>query len=340
MSQYAHLSELDPEFAAAQAAKPHQGFDLSVGTLALKEVWKTVLQPATYTALYKPRVRTDAKYSVKDHTVAVEGGEIIVRVVIPEPIEPTQTFPVLVWFHGGGWIFGDVDQDDYLLRIYSTELQIVTVNVDYRTAPEHTFPTPWNDSFTALRWVASNAVSISVSLDKGFIAGGWSAGGNLAATCAHRAREDYLFNDKPLTGTYLGFPVTVHIDGYPEKYKDQLLSMEQNKNSPTLTREAMRFTWDLLKAPPEDPLSSPLLYPSHAGLPPAYVQICGFDPLRDEGLLYERLLRDAGTATKLDVYPGVPHVFNVSNPGIKAATKFEADTLEGLKWLLAGGKQL
>ncbi|KAI0053262.1 hypothetical protein FA95DRAFT_1601282 [Auriscalpium vulgare] len=334
MSQHTHLSEVDPEFAAAQAAQPLQNFDFSLGLSALKEGWK---KAGAQTALYKPRVRADARYSIEDHTIPVEGGEIIVRVVTPEPTELEQTFPVLVWFHGGGWIFGDVDQDDYLLRIYSTELQIVTVNVDYRTAPEYTFPTQWDDSFAALKWVASNATSISVSLDKGFVVGGLSAGGNLAATSTHRARDDSFFKDKPLTGTYLGYPVIVHMDAYPEKYKDQLLSMEQNKDAPMLTRDAMRFLWDTAKAPPEDPMSSPLLYPSH-GLPPAYIQVCGLDPVRDEGILYEHVLREVGIATRLDAYPGVPHVFNVSNPGIKAATKFEADTLEGLKWLLASTK--
>ncbi|KAI0053256.1 alpha/beta-hydrolase [Auriscalpium vulgare] len=281
---------------------------------------------------------SDAKYSVTDHKVPVDGGEIVVRVVIPESDDPKQTFPVLTWLHGGGWALGNIDQDDWALRVWSTELQVVTVNVEFRSAPEHTFPIPWDDSYTALKWVASNAASISVSLDKGFLIGGMSAGGNLAATVAHLARDDPFFSDKPLTGSYLAIPVIVHADAYPEKFKDQLLSMEQNKDAPNLTRDSMRFYLDTVKAPPEDPKTSPLLYPSHAGLPPAYFQICGLDPLRDEGLLYERELRAAGTRTKLDVYPGVPHAFQVFSPTISAAAKYEADTLVGLKWLLAGAK--
>ncbi|KAI0053255.1 alpha/beta-hydrolase [Auriscalpium vulgare] len=336
MSQYAYLSEVDPEYAAFRAANPTPDPDYS-SVVDLKKRWIDLVQP-NFAALYKARMRPDAKYSVADHKVPVDGGEIVVRVVIPETDDPKQTFPVLTWFYGGGWVFGNIDQDDWLLRVYSTELQVVTVNVEYRSAPEHTFPSPWDDGFAAVKWVASNAASISVSLDKGFIIGGMSAGGNLAATIAHLARDDPFFSDKPLTGSYLAIPAIVHGDAYPEKFKDQLLSMEQNKDAPNINRDFVRFCWDTVKASPEDPKMSPLLYPSHAGLPPTYFQICGLDILRDEGLLYERELRDVGNRTKLDVYPGLPHGFQVFSPTVSAAAKYEADTLVGLKWLLAGAK--
>ncbi|KAI0053261.1 alpha/beta-hydrolase [Auriscalpium vulgare] len=321
MAQYAHLSEPDPEFAAIAPSSLPPPPDLSAPA-ALQKHWIDTVQPTLWAPVYKSRLTEDAQYRVEDHKVPVDDGEIVVRVVTPGSNDLGETFPVIVWFHGGGWVLGNVDQDDYQLRLMSTELRAVTVNVDYRTAPEHPYPTPWDDSFAAVKWVATNAGAMAADLAKGFVLGGVSAGGNIAAVLAHRVRDDAFFARTPLTG----------------QYKSELLSEKQNDEAPCLNRALREFFQVQVKAPPHDPGFAPLLQPSHAGLPPAYLQICGLDPLRDEGLLYARVLREAGIAAKLDVYPGVPHCFNVWTPDIKLAVKYEADTMSGLKWLLTAGK--
>lgn len=209
--------------------------------------------------------------------MAVEGGEIAVRSYVPASSTDDACFPMLFWTHGGGrryryvchcaelrvyitgWVIGDLEMDDYYLKILCVELQIVIVSPDYRLvrshtprgsghvliftrrAPEHPFPTGINDAFAALKWVGfnhnyvhtspltsskakQNAGRFNVDLSKGFLVGGPSAGGNFAAILAHRAKADPEFSQHPLTGQILQYPVTVHPDVVPEEYGDIPLS--------------------------------------------------------------------------------------------------------------------
>ena len=183
----------------------------------------------------------------------------------------------------------------------------------------------------------------------GFVIGGISAGANLAAVVAHLYQEK---KDTPrLTGQYLCIPTTCEPAALPEKYKDLYLSREQNKEALILNQKSiemfegksgsLRQKTELsnlrkghYKPDPLSPLRSPLLFPSHAGLPPTYIQICGADPLRDEGLLYEQVLREDGVDTKLDVFPGLPHGFWSWFPDATFSKDFQAKTVQGLKWLL------
>jgi len=182
---------------------------------------------------------------------------------------------------------------------------------------------------------------LSASLSKGFIVGGMSSGGNLTAVITHRARDDPFFADKKITGQILMIPTVLHLDGYPTEYKSELLSLEQNRDSPLLGETDLRRLFGWIGAPDAtDPEISPLRYSSHRDIPPAYIQVCGLDPLRDEALLYDKLLREAGVVTKLDIYPGVPHTFHIFAPKIKQAVKFERDFRDGLRWLLDGAPQL
>ncbi|KAI0057882.1 hypothetical protein BV25DRAFT_1830628 [Artomyces pyxidatus] len=330
MSEYSSIP--DPEWAPIGATLPPMVYP-NTESIAPHEEWLAVLRNIS-----RPPLPDESKYRVQDHQVPVEGGKITVRVVIPNSGDADATYPLVVWLHGGGWVAGNLDQDDCLLRSLSIELQATTVNVDYRLAPQYPFPTGLNDSYAAFKWAASNVDRISASLTKGFIIGGQSAGGNLAAVVAHRAHADPFFQDKSLTGQYLSIPVTLHYEAYPEKYKSELRSWEDNRDQKILSADVMRRVYKCYQAPADDPEMSPALYPSHAGLPPAYIQVCGLDPLRDEGILYARLLREAGIPTRLDVYPGVPHGFQVVAPNIGLASKLKNDTYNGFRWLLAGGK--
>ncbi|KAF8208872.1 Alpha/Beta hydrolase protein [Mycena galopus ATCC 62051] len=336
MAQYSHLSEPDPEFA------PH-----IARLLAIPEVKDVAASRARFNSLfletakktYSPGLPKDTEYRLKDHHIDVENGQILVRSLIPAKDGSDTTYPLMVWLHGGGWMNGNVELDDYQLRAICMELKISILNVDYRLAPEHPHPTPLNDSYAALKWAAASTELLCADLKKGFIIAGLSAGGHLASIIAHRARDDPFFEEKKLTGSLLQIPAVLNHNACPEKYKPLLLSYEQNKDAPLLATERVLWVMGLLGGNPADPEVSPLLYPSHKGLAPTVIQVCGLDPLRDEGLLYDSILREEGVKTRTIAYPGVPHGFQYLFPAFKQALKWEQDYREGLQWLLDGAPQ-
>jgi len=336
MSSYSHLSDPDPEFAAHLEQHPHLPLSPPGDVAAAQQGWIENTQ-AQITDIEKRRLRPDAGYRVQDHTVPVEGGEIVVRAVIPGTGGDGLSYPLLFWTHGGGLIFGNVDQDDYLMRNLSTELQVTTLNVDYRLAPGHLFPDQLNDSFSALKWAIANVDSLSISpKEKGIILGGCSAGATLAAGLAIRVRDDPFFRDTHITGQYLACPLLVHIDAYPN-FPNELLSMEQNKDAPGLNKQMTVWIFETIGGSATDPELSPVLASSHANLPPAFFQICGLDPLRDDALLYDRLLREAGCKTYTKVYPGLPHAFPWEYPDLQSSEQYQLDIRTGLRWLLHQG---
>ncbi|KAI0770540.1 Alpha/Beta hydrolase protein [Fomes fomentarius] len=293
----------------------------------------------TYSSLAKycgERLPSETEYSVEDRLIPVENGEINLRIVRPTASASNSTYPVMVWFHG--WALCDSNMDDNHLRTISTDLQLVTVNVEYRLVPEHPFPTPLEDCYAALTWVVTHAADIGVALDKGLIIGGDSAGGNLTASVALKARDDPFFArgaGNIITGQYLREPVLVHaLAAIPDAYKPCWRSYEENKDAPLLTRDAMLLYFNLYGAAPDDLRVSPLLAPSFAGLPPTFLQIMELDPLRDDGVVYEKRLREAGIPVKIILNPGVGHGFHYIFPEIDATRKVDRDAREGLRWLL------
>ncbi|KAA1470631.1 alpha/beta-hydrolase [Dentipellis sp. KUC8613] len=336
MSQYAHLSEVDPEFAPfiamLRSQRDWSEEDISVQQERFNSVFLPMLM-----GYRRPRLPAASTYRVNDYSVPVEDGEITVRCLTPTPCGSTgrKTFPLLVWIHGGAWMFGGLDSDDYLLRMICVECQISIVNVDFRLCPQQPFPVGLNDCYTALKWAAAHTRLYQANLDKGFIIAGQSSGAHYAAIIALRAREDPFFRGRAISGQLLQIPHVIHAHAYPQRYKHELLSMEQNKDAPLFDRGRLEVCYDRLQVKKTDREFSPLLANSHQGLPPTYIQICGLDPLRDEGLLYERILRQSGVATKLDIYPGVAHGFQTVFPHIKAAVKYDEDFSNGIKWLLS-----
>ncbi|KAJ7780599.1 Alpha/Beta hydrolase protein [Mycena maculata] len=336
MAEYSHLSEPDPEFA------PYIAQINSLPPLP-QDDWNTRRRRfdsfivATSNKTYGPQLPKETEYRVIDHQVDVANGKIRVRIIIPT--SSVQTYPLMLWIHGGGWTDGNVELDDYQLRAISVEFQISVVNVEYRLAPENPHPTGLNDCYSALKWAAESESMLCADFNKGFIVAGSSAGGTLATILAHRARDDVFFKDRRISGQILQVPGLLHPNAVPDKYKPCLLSFEQNKDAPILSAEGMLWCYSALGGSPTDPEVSPLLYPSHGGLPPTVIQVCGFDPLRDEAFLFDKLLRNEGVKTKTTVYPGVPHAFHYSFPNVKMAVKWEEDFRSGLRWLLEGAPQ-
>ncbi|KAF0320009.1 alpha beta hydrolase fold-3 domain-containing protein [Colletotrichum asianum] len=162
----------------------------------------------------------------------------------------------------------------------------------------------WN----GIQWITKHTETLQVDLTAGFVVGGVSAGGNLAAVTTQKALDEGL--SPPVTGLWLGVPWTLEPEVVPEKYRDVFFSREQCAGAPGLNQQAM----DMFNIAYEPDLKSRDFSPfntqnPHRGMPPTCIQVSGADPLRDDGLIYERALGEAGVETKLMVYPNIPHLF-------------------------------
>ncbi|KAJ7624771.1 Alpha/Beta hydrolase protein [Roridomyces roridus] len=266
--------------------------------------------------------------------------KIRVRTLVPTSSEEGKTYPLYVWFHGGGWTLGNLEVDDYQLRQLCVEFGISIVNVEYRLAPEHPSPIPQDDCYAGIKWAVENQALLSADVKKGFLIGGLSAGGHITAVLAHRARDDPWFEGRRITGQIMQVPGVCHPEAVPEEYESSLLSLKQNEFAPILPAADMDWYYKQLGGSPTSPDVSPLLHPVHAGLPPAVLQICGLDPLRDEDLWYGKILKKKSVKVMVHTYPGVPHAFNYFLPHITAAKRWEREYREGLKWILDGAPEV
>jgi len=206
--------------------------------------------------------------------------------------------------------------------------------VEYRLAPEFPFPTPIDDSWAALKWAASNIKSLGADPSAGFIIGGTSASGNISAVLELLARDEKL--SPPLTGTVLLVPGTTSHQSPPAKYVSEITSWKQNENAPILTVPLMDKMMEAYKPDVNSKLFNILgTYDDFKGLPPTFFQVCGLDPLRDEGLLYERLLKEDGVKTKIHIYPGLSHGFWSQFPEWEKSKTFVKETVAGVEWILS-----
>jgi len=219
--------------------------------------------------------------SVVDGVLPGARGDLNYRLYRPASSGP---HPIVVYFHGGGWVFGSHVSDDPLCRALCVGSDTIIVSVDYRHAPEDRFPAAADDGYAALQWVASHAAELGGSADRLAVAG-WSAGGNVAAVVAQMARD---LGGPDLRGQLLLTPVTDGSHWHP--------SYDDNAEGYLLTRAMMQWFWDHYADPHDrsDPRASPLLASSLGGLPPAMVITCQYDPLRDEGDAYARAMAAAG----------------------------------------------
>ncbi|MDT7747855.1 MAG: acetyl esterase [Pseudonocardiales bacterium] len=235
--------------------------------------------------------------SVQDRTVPGPAGEIPVRVYTPAGEGP---FPVVVYFHGGGWVIGDLEVVDQPCRQLASAAGAIVVSVDYRLAPEHRYPAAFDDSYAATVWVGAHAAEIGGDPARLAVAGD-SAGGNLAAAVALAARDR---GGPELAAQLLIYPVT--------DFNFGTASYQDNREGYLLTKGSMQWFWahylgaqDLDK----DPYACPLRADSLVGLPPAYVATSEYDPLRDEGEAYARRLEEAGVAVTAKRFDGMLHGF-------------------------------
>ncbi len=250
--------------------------------------------------------------SVSDHLAPGPHGDVPVRVYVPAT-DDGGPLPVCMWFHGGGWVIGSVATNDATCRALANASGAIVVSVDYRLAPEHKFPVPFDDSYAATVWAAENAASLGGDPSRLAVAGA-SAGGNLATTIALRARDE---NGPALVHQALIYPVTDR-DYSRSSYKE-------NGEGYGLSYASMVWFWDCYlsnEADGESPYVAPMLAEDLSGLPSAFVLTCEFDPLRDEGEAYAKRLQEAGVPTKHSRYDGMIHAF--FNAGIPFTRTWDA----------------
>ena len=233
---------------------------------------------------------------VWNETVPVAGGEIPVRIYKPAGAGP---HPVIVYFHGGGFVFGDLEIVDKVCRSWSRAAQAAVVSVGYRMAPEYRYPTAAEDCYAATCWVAANAAKLGVDASR-LATCGDSAGGNLATVVAMMARDR---QGPKIVYQVLVYPVTDAVNEAP--------SYAENASGYLLTRNAMHWFFDHYFGKEGDrkaPYASPR-FGNLAGLPPATVVTAGFDPLRDEGDDYAAALAKAGVKVEHLPNPTMIHGF-------------------------------
>ena len=261
---------------------------------------------------------------VEDRTFAGPAGDVPVRIY--RPTDEAGPQPVLVWFHGGGWVLGSIEGSDLTCRELAVRAGVVVVSVGYRLAPEHPYPSGVDDCFAALVWVAAAAGELGVDPARVAV-GGDSAGGNLAAVVALAARDA---GGPSVRFQLLVYPVTDALMSYP--------SMRDNGQGYMLTDDSMKWFVELYlgdHGDPKDPRVSPIYADDLSGLPPALVITAEFDPLRDEGEAYGARLQQARVAAKVSRYDGMIHGFFGMGAIVEAARPATAEAADALRRALA-----
>jgi acetyl esterase len=227
-------------------------------------------------------------------------GTIPARVYTPTKLRKTDGLaPCLVFFHGGGWVIGDLETHDVVCRKLAQEGELIVISVDYRLAPEHRFPAAVDDAINSTKWIAANAGKLGIDASR-LMVGGDSAGGNLAAVVSLAARDG---NGPRIAGQALIYPATDFSRKHP--------SHREPETSILLTHSVIGWFADnyLGGADINDWRASPARAKTLAGLPPAYVLTAGADPLRDEGDEYAKRLKEAGVAVTYRHFAGQFHGF-------------------------------
>jgi acetyl esterase len=262
--------------------------------------------------------------SAEPFAIPASHGAIPARIYTPKILRRKDGLaPCLVFFHGGGWVIGNLDTHDVVCRKLAHEGELIVISVDYRLAPEHRFPAAVDDAIAAVQWIAANAGQLGIDSSR-LMVGGDSAGGNLAAVVSLAARD----NAGPaIAGQVLVYPATEFSRKHP--------SHREPETSILLTHSVIGwFTNHYMgDADISDWHASPARAKTLAGLPPAYVLTAGADPLRDEGDEYAARLKDAGVPVAYKHFPGQFHGFFTMGKLLKQANIAVTEIAAWLKGL-------
>jgi acetyl esterase len=288
--------------------------------------------PVTARAQYRERrffTQPEASQVDTVRELSADGphGPIPLRLYRPLPAS-AGALPVLVYFHGGGWVIGDLDTHDVLCRDLALKSGCTVVSVDYRLAPEFAFPVPVDDCLAATRWVQQHATDLNVDSTR-IAVGGDSAGGKLAAVIAIAARNA---KDLPISFQLLIYPAT------DQRFNTK--SYQVNGQGYLLTSDSMTYFRGHYITDTKHHLdwrASPLLADDLSGLPPALVLVAGYDPLRDEGVAYAQRLSEAGNKATLVSFERQIHGFITMGRVINEANEAVEVCAAALKRALSKG---
>ncbi len=273
-----------------------------------------------------PRQPLDPSLRVEDRTVDGPAGPIPIRLYWPSDSDdstPQVEKPVVMFFHGGGWVVGDLDTYDLSAQLHAVSCDAIVVSVEYRLAPEHPYPAAVDDVWAATQWIGAHAAEFGGDPNRMAVAGD-SAGGNLAAVVAQLARDA---GGPPIRFQLLWYPATT--------WDTSLPSFTENANAPILNRDATaQFSrWYADGIDMDNPPAT--LVPARAadlsGLPPAYIAVAGYDPLRDDGVRYGELLAAAGVPVEVHNAASLVHGYLGYAGVVPAATESAERALAALK---------
>jgi acetyl esterase len=301
--------------------------DLVLGLVkkaGLPELWQ--LTPDQAREQYQLRVAKLAPrvevYRSADRRIPGPGSELPVRIYQPREAKPGELFPVLLWYHGGGFVIGNLDTHDCACRMLCTRADCVVVAVDYRLAPEHKFPAAVEDCMAALRWVALHAREIGADASR-IAVGGDSAGGNLATVCAILARNEGF---PKLAFQLLVYPCTAPEPETPSHRKFAEGYLLTRNTITWFYKQYLRSRSDV-----NDFRFGPLIADDLSNLPPALVLVAGYDPLRDEGIDYAKRLIEGGNRVTLVNYEGMIHGFYLMGAAVDAASRATEQSAQALR---------
>ena len=252
-------------------------------------------------------------------TIPTANGDLLARVFTPKGDAP---FPVVVYFHGGGWVIANLDVYEPSCRALCNAAEAIVVSVAYRQAPEFKYPAAADDAYAATQWVIANAARLGGDPSRVAVAGE-SAGGNLATVTCLRARDE---GGRMPVAQLLVYPVT--------DARQNTASYAENANSKPLNSAMMSWFWSHYlesEAQGREPYASPAMAESLRDLPPAIVLTAEIDPLRDEGAAYAKRLADEGVSVDYKHFDGVTHEFFGLAGVVSAATEAVGEAAKGLK---------
>lgn len=264
---------------------------------------------------------------VEDHALAVAGRQIRLRLYRPAAAMPSAGWPCVLYLHGGGWMLGDLDSHAFIAAPLAQECAAVVLVVDYRLAPEHVFPAAFEDCMAVWDSLQTSAHALGINAARVVVAGD-SAGGNLAAALCLAAREK---DGPPLCGQALVYPALSTEPAEP--------AITEHADAPLLSRDDMAYYLAQYAPDPAthtDLRLSPLAAANLQGLPPAFVAVAEYDPLRDDGLRYVQRLRESGVAAECHIGPGLLHGCLRFWPQGREAARMYRALLVAIARMLAG----
>jgi acetyl esterase/lipase len=270
----------------------------------------------------------------QDVSIPTSDGHSVEARIYHSKKHPGDKLPLYIYLHGGGFHFGNLESEDMHCRLIASNVGAVVLSVNYRHTPKWTFPTPVHDVWDALDWIAPKGSEYGFDPAKTY-AGGVSAGGGLSIALALHELEEGRGTSR-IKGLVLTIPPTCDETVFPRHLvKDGYTSFEQNANAPLLPMARVAMFHGMYKADPKSPYSSPLLVEDAKlkGFPPTAFHVCGADPLRDGGLLFEEKLRSAGIKTRMEIYLGFPHAF-MNFPTLVESKKWREKLFEDIRWVI------